>query len=1339
MPEATINTLKLKIEKDAGDSSGKIDRLAQSLTALKSAVAGGSRGLNATANGLKTISDALAGVSNSKLAGLQTLAKGYQALSGLKLSSTLGSNLNKAVQAVSNITIDESKMEQLRTAFSSLGQIEKAKGLASTVTALKALPKALEAIKPEVLERFSQVIAELTTATGPLAENMDKVAQGFKALPKNIGKATRDVDNFAKTGGKASISLRSIAVGMAKVFAVVHTVRRLTSGMYEAFEATNDYVEALNLATITMGDGVEAAQEYAQAVENTMGINQTDWLTNIGSFNQMVQGFGIGAEKANIMSQQLTQLAYDIQSAFNVDDISLVMQRLQSGIAGQVKGMRSYGVELSKAAIEEFALANGINKSWSQMTMAEKVMLRYQKIMTTTTNIQGDMARTIITPANALRVLNNQWQVAKRYMGQIVSVIAVGVIPVFQTLVGVVGAVAQTIANLLGYEMPKINYAMDDLDWGAADDEEAAEGIADAMGDAASNAKKMKDYLMGFDELNVISPNDTAGAGGGGTGGIGGAYSDLDLMPSTYDFMGDLTNDLSEKVQEWREKLEPFFDWLKENWDSVEVIVKAIGLAIAGWAVSSALSGVLGAFGLGTAAQKVGQIGLGLTLTITGAYLTWDTIKKVENGDATILDYIKGALGVSAMGAGLGLVLKGFNLDSGISYGIGFGISLVLSGIGFARAATTSIENGTADVGTWVSGALGLVATALGGKLALGAAGKAIGGAAGATMGSIALPISILFAATVGLGLTLDALTTQWNETKEYKEIQSIISEIGAAQTIEKDVIISMNATFDTLDEDIEKIDLQWQTANDLLDDIFTYNVDLNGEDGLIDLIDQLNGMNIDGLQLEYDTLTGSISMARDEVQKLIDDHYRLAKVKAIQKALEGISEAELEYEYQSSQVSSSMTTLNNKVNKAKSTLKLFGIDVDKGTNTFESLYNAVYNGGTIFDENGNEIKVNDKYLRSLLGTVVDAQPEIEALTEQQAALDDEFKETKQRADYYEKELKDLQGTETKTAGATEKHKNNQRLLNSELKVFGGKGGALDTATTAAQELVDTVNEMPSSVETEIKVSKAPTYEANVKKYGADLMTLQGPRLNEVTAAWGGGAGDLKSAGITDIRAGLKTVEGTRSNTVTASYYNPKTIPTIQKALEALEGLRKNPVEVSKSPTFPTSVKSIEDSIKLITGDQEIVITENLAANPNSVKYLNLLNTYIKEYEKAYPNSPASMRYYQGLISSTYDAWTKAVPRAQGGFVNQGQLFIAQEAGPELVGQIGGRTAVANNDQIVAAVSKGVYEAMMASQSGGKDVSFNLYIDGKQVTAAVEKTQRKRGATVLQKGVVNYG
>lgn len=96
---------------------------------------------------------------------------------------------------------------------------------------------------------------------------------------------------------------------------------------------------------------------------------------------------------------------------------------------------------------------------------------------------------------------------------------------------------------------------------------------------------------------------------------------------------------------------------------------------------------------------------------------------------------------------------------------------------------------------------------------------------------------------------------------------------------------------------------------------------------------------------------------------------------------------------------------------------------------------------------------------------------------------------------------------------------------------------------------------------------------------------------------------------------------------------------------------------------------------------------------------------------------------------------------AKGGFPDMGELFIAREAGPEMVGKIGSKTTVANNQQIVEAVSEGVYTAVVAamrqSESGGSQ-SVNVYLDGRKITSSVERHQRERGANLIRNGVYSY-
>ena len=165
-----------------------------------------------------------------------------------------------------------------------------------------------------------------------------------------------------------------------------------------------------------MGDASDAALDYAETVQDLLGVDIQDWVEAQGSFNQLLEGYGIVDEKAAQMSKQLTQLGYDLSSLWNVD-VDIAMKRLQSGMSGQIKGLKTWGINLSVAQLRETALAHGIEMSTAKMTEAQKAMLRYVTLMEKTTNVQGDLARTIITPSNALRIFGQQVTQLRRALG----------------------------------------------------------------------------------------------------------------------------------------------------------------------------------------------------------------------------------------------------------------------------------------------------------------------------------------------------------------------------------------------------------------------------------------------------------------------------------------------------------------------------------------------------------------------------------------------------------------------------------------------------------------------------------------------------------------------------------------------------------------------------------------------------------------------------------------------------------------------------------------------------------------------------------------------------------
>ena len=540
----TIDNLVLEINSNSVDAERGLDSVAKALERLRT-FSSNQRGLGVVARGIRSIADA----SNSmNMTGVQSLNEMTNALNrmgalnNIKLSSSFASQIKAIGDASRSLGgVDFSPVSNLATSLAPLSGVGKATNLNNVVNTLRKIPEAINNINKidsSKIKEFADKVEELRKSVHPLAEEMRAVSAGFSSLPKNIQKAINANEKLTASNNKTTSSFSRMIKQIFSFGAAYYTIKNVFEKVMDAFKESNAYVEALNLADITLGKNAEGAKAYAEQVERLAGINQVEWLSNLGTLNQMFTGFGVGADKAAHMSQQLTQLAYDIQSAYNAADLTEVMRRLQSGITGEVEGMRRYGVDLTNASMQEYLHARGIETKVSALSQAQKAMVRYNMIMESTSNIQGDLARTIATPANALRILSNQVSIAARYFGQLVSVIATAVIPIMQAVVKAIAFAAQALAALFGYTLPSIS--------GGGEVASGFDSVADSIGGvggAASDAKKeMKGLLASFDEINVIQQETSAGGGGGGAGGGGVNFDDFLLDPG-YDFLAGLTED----------------------------------------------------------------------------------------------------------------------------------------------------------------------------------------------------------------------------------------------------------------------------------------------------------------------------------------------------------------------------------------------------------------------------------------------------------------------------------------------------------------------------------------------------------------------------------------------------------------------------------------------------------------------------------------------------------------------------------------------------------------------------------------------------------------------------
>lgn len=728
----TIESLELQVQQNATSAVGGIDALSASLSRLKNAVKGGV-GLNSVANQVRNLDTALKSVDGSSADKINRLADSLSKLKGLgniKLSSSIGNQLKNISSAASALnSADLSGLGKLSAALQPLNNIGKASGLKSAITQLQKLPQLAQTLNGINWATLTSQLQQLSNSLAPLANQLNTVSNAFGRLPTNIRRVVTATNALPATNNRAATSYVNLWAKFTMAIQAVRTGARVIASW---ITESNSYIENLNLFNASMGKYTEEARRYAEQVGELMGIDPGEFMRNQGIFMTITEGFGVASDRAYIMSKNLTQLGYDLSSFFNIS-FADAMQKLESGISGELEPLRRLGYDLSQARLQQEAWNLGIERNITDMTQAEKAQLRYYAIMTQVTTAQGDMARTLNAPANQLRILQSQVVQAARALGNIFIPILNAVLPYAIALAKVIRILANTIASFFGFKLPEIDYS--GVSAGASAVRDLADNAGDAgkgLGNAAKGAKKLKNALLGIDELNIISPNDSSslgsgGGAGGGAGGIGG--SDLGFELPEYDFIGDLVN------------------------SKVDEIVKMITDALN--EITAICSGFM--LAIGTILVVTGaNIPLGLGLMAAGAVGLASVV--IANWDAMSERLAKVLTTVTSVLGGFLLAIGAFLAFSGVNVPLGAGL-MVAGATSLATAAAINWKFLNGDMSNTLSILTGIVS---GGLLAMGALFAFTGV-------SVPLGIALMAAGAVGLattvGLNWDAMSKPLKNT----------------------------------------------------------------------------------------------------------------------------------------------------------------------------------------------------------------------------------------------------------------------------------------------------------------------------------------------------------------------------------------------------------------------------------------------------------------------------------------------------------------------------------------------------------------------------------------------
>ena len=344
---------------------------------------------------------------------------------------------------------------------------------------------------------------------------------------------------------KASKGFAS-GIGMfyAKFFLIIRAVKKFG----EALGSAQDYIEEFNYFSVALDKigkdsanqfkkaGYNSAEEYSKSFRSRFSKLQTQLtgykvdydtgdatsqmthnlgldLTKVMNFNaaiaQITNSAGMLGETSIMTSKALTMLSADWSSLSN-QDLSDVMNNMQSALIGQSRAVYKYGIDITSAGLAQTALNHGIKVSIKDLDQQSKMQLRALTMLEQSKVAYGDLARTINQPANQLRMLRAGFQNLARTIGSLFMPIVQKLYPYLNAMVMVLQEFVQWVAKMAGIKLGDISGSVktpETPDYSDAVDDSGK--VADNMDKTAKKTKKAVDNIQGFDALNKLQENDS--------------------------------------------------------------------------------------------------------------------------------------------------------------------------------------------------------------------------------------------------------------------------------------------------------------------------------------------------------------------------------------------------------------------------------------------------------------------------------------------------------------------------------------------------------------------------------------------------------------------------------------------------------------------------------------------------------------------------------------------------------------------------------------------------------------------------------------------------------------
>lgn len=1344
----------LRTKGSVGKVCTSLDKLSSSISALKQASAGIS-GLDKVTNFLNGISsvNTTAGVRgvNSVVNAIKKIPNAVSALNGVDFYSMSGS-ITQLTNALAPLSIlDISGLKSLGSAFKAIGTV----------------PDLTDKLKAADLDSFADSCQKISVALTPLASQLDKVGNAFAKLPPQLSKVVTQANRVTAANErqkKSYMSLSNQLNGFMRSAAKLVSLKAIATYLGNAAEKFNSYYEAANLFGVSMKGLTGEASTFINKMEALLGIDPTEAMNNMATIQGLTTSFGMASDKAYVLSKNLTQLGYDIASLKNIP-VAESFTKIQAAISGELEPIRRLGVDISNARLQQELLNLGYSQSVSTLSQADKAVLRYIAIMKQTTDAQGDFARTLSSPANMIRILQAQLNSLARAVGSLLYPALKSILPPLIAAVELVKELVTGIASMMGVkvEFPDFSSASD-----------AVGGVTDAMDNTTKAtgkaAKAFKNYIMGFDELNVIQKdNGSSGGSGSGAGAAGNILGDVDL--SGYDMFKQYNEEFAKQI-----------DSIKQKIKAMLPLMATVAAALAAWKLTNLITDIVDAIHKMNALKSIvlglGVFTVGIVLEITGIK---DAIESGVNGK-NFAEIVLGAL-IGTTGAAI--------LGKGIAQFIvtGFGNTAVGAAIKAAGGATAGAIIGAAVGGVvtgipmFVTGVYDAVKKGLnklnGILIPLGS--TMTGAGIGAIIGSLGGPIGTGIGALIGLivgGLTDAGIAI-------YQNWDKITESLDKASESLKNWFVSVGEWWN---KKWQGFSTNFQTAWESLPGFVQHPIQALDQ-ASAGLKQWFVGVGVwwdekwKGFKTNWDNAWNSLvdtlkalpkkflDYGKNIVQGLIDGINK--GIESAKKSVSGLAKAILD-----------KFTTDTGIHSPSKVFKGYGVYLIEGLvngvlATKDLAVKAIQSVSNAVKAIGSQLADENYGLRDgSISLSVDASGK--SMMETANALKRTMRTTNDSFSGWFKKMKTDLGDFTEGIDAVTK---------AGKDISNGFKSSIDALAAASKSILNTHDGFRSAV-SDIRsfVKKSVAEIENEYQYngffGAAGLAIQ-KAFEGVYLVFGKVSTAVKN--VSDTIDSVKNVITTFNNLKTKVCEVIDQVPALKQAYGGLKSFFND--LFNKDSGIGKIVSDGFDFIKTKAGDVANWFKEKLnigssgssagggslgalGSTAASGGALSHLGAYGGIGAGVGLGLSGGIQWWKDMIGTWKDsdksAGTKVLESikhtlwdlspigalvnlgksifgfADGGFPDAGQLFIAREAGAEMVGSLGGHTAVANNDQIVEGIREGVEAAMerqnqllrrqnellqaLLEKEGSAEINVSSFYQ------AVNRTNQRNGKTIIPVG-----